>query len=246
MDDRLRREQEFHDHSFATGGRARARKFYTAAEGARRHYEELVRARGDEADVLECGCGPGGAARLLRSSAESIVAIDISEVAIEMAREWAASSAGSAEVRFEQMNAEAMSFPDESFDLVCGSGILHHLSIPAAVAEVHRVLKPGGSAVFFEPLGHNPLIEWYRRRTPGMRSPDEHPLRMSDLESIAGAFTEARFRFFSLTELAVVPFRRWAWSRWLTRAAAAFDRLLFRLVPYVRRFAWIVVIEVRR
>jgi len=59
---------------------------------------------------------------------------------------------------------------------VCGSGTLHHLYIDAAFKELVRVLKPNGCVVFFEPLGHNFLINLYRKLTPSMHSEDEHPL----------------------------------------------------------------------
>src|SRR3546814_1101008 len=81
------------------------------------------------------------------------------------------------------MNAEAMTFPDDSFDLVFGSGIIHHLDIDRAFGEIARVLRPGGRAVFIEPLGLNPAIELYRRFTPSARTPDEHPLLRRDFRS---------------------------------------------------------------
>lgn len=244
MDDRIDREREFHDHSYADGARERVGRFYAAAGGAVRGYRRSVEKAGRDADVLEFGCGPGGVVGYLKSTARSLVGIDVSPVAIEMARDWASGVAGDAPVRFETMNAEAMTFEDASFDLVCGSGILHHLDLEAGLVEVRRVLRPGGTGVFFEPMGHNPLIEWYRRRTPEMRSDDEHPLKMQDLKTIRAAFPDTRVRFHALTTLAIVPLTRWSWSKWLMRAGEAVDSVLLR-IPGVRRLAWIVVVEVR-
>lgn len=244
MDDRLDRERDFHDHSYTEGVRRPVRKFYLADRSARRWYRHQVESRAQGADALEYGCGRSGAVAYLKGSARSVVGIDISPVAIQMATEWERGLPGAAEVRFEQMNAEAMTFPDASFDLVCGSGILHHLDVDAAMHEVARVLRPGGTAVFLEPMGHNPLIEWYRRRTPDMRSEDEHPLKMRDLRAIRVLLPGTRFRFFALTTLAVVPLRRWAWSTRLMRVAEAIDRVILR-IPGIRRLAWIVVVEVR-
>lgn len=52
-----------------------------------------------------------------------------------------------------QLNAEQLVFAAEQFDLVCGGAILHHLLRPEqTLLECHRVLKPGGAAVFFEPF----------------------------------------------------------------------------------------------
>ena len=107
--------------------------------------------------------------------------IDISPVAIEMGVREAASRGLRDRTHFAVMNAEALDFPDASFDRVCGSGILHHLDLKKAYGEIARVLRPNGYGIFLEPLGHNPLINWYRRRTPQMRTEDEHPLLKSDL-----------------------------------------------------------------
>src|SRR3546814_11483257 len=84
--------------------------------------------------------------------ARTATGIDISDVAIEKGRERARQK-GFTNVRLEAMNAEAMTFPDDSFDLVFGSGIIHHLDIDRAFGEIARVLRPGGRAVFIEPLG---------------------------------------------------------------------------------------------
>ena len=58
--------------------------------------------------------------------------------------------------------------------------------------EIARTLKPGGTALFIEPLGHNPAHQLYRRMTPSMRTADEHPLLQSDLASARRHFGEVR------------------------------------------------------
>src|SRR3546814_9362268 len=100
------------------------------------------------------------------------------------------------------MNAEAMTFPDDSFDLVFGSGIIHHLDIDRAFGEIARVLRPGGRAVFIEPLGLNPAIELYRRFTPSARTPAEHPLLRRDFRRFDAAFGSTSCRFYGIPTLA--------------------------------------------
>jgi hypothetical protein len=48
-----------------------------------------------------------------------------------------------------------------------------------------KILQPKGKAIFIEPLGHNFLINLYRRLTPNIRSADEHPLLAKDLKIMA-------------------------------------------------------------
>src|SRR3546814_16824046 len=106
------------------------------------------------------------------------------------------------------MNAEAMTFPDDSFDLVFGSGIIHHLDIDRAFGEIARVLRPGGRAVFIEPLGLNPAIELYLRFTPSARTPDEPPPPRTDFTRSPPPFGPTSCRVYGLANLASWPFRR--------------------------------------
>src|SRR5438270_352918 len=82
--------------------------------------------------------------------------IAMAPVAMEIARQQAERE-GLA-IDFAVMDAEHTTFPDASFDLIVGSGILHHLDLDRTYTEIARLLAPGGRAVFVEPLGHNALI----------------------------------------------------------------------------------------
>jgi hypothetical protein len=61
-----------------------------------------------------------------------------------------------------------------------------------ACSEIARVLRPGGPAIFVEPLGHNPLINAYRKRTPALRTVDEHPPTKARFVRSAGGERERR------------------------------------------------------
>jgi len=169
-----------------------------------------------------------------------VTGIDISDGAIDQARETARSEG--IEARFEVMDAENLAFPADSFDLVCGTGIIHHLELNNAFAQIVRVLRPGGVAVFAEPLGHNPLINWYRDRTPDQRTPDEHPLVVSDFALARRYFGAVGVHPFHLLSLFTVPFRNSGAFPGLLRASDAADRALFRVIPYMARHAWTAVL----
>ena len=146
---------------------------------SRAFYEQAIRSRSRGARVLEYGCGPSAFVSALVDDAGELVGIDISDVAVMQATERAAREGRTA--RYQVMDAESLDFPDGSFDLVCSAAVLHHLDLRKAFREISRTLRPDGHAIFMEPLGHNPLINWYRRATPDLRTPDEHPLLMCDL-----------------------------------------------------------------
>lgn len=123
--------------------------------------------------VLEIGCGAGYFTKVLAESGARITAIDISPDLLKVARR----AAPSANVTFQLENAYAMSFPDNSFDLVAGISVLHHLDIEKGLAEVFRVLKPGGGIFFTEPNMLNPQIALQKNIPPLKKwagdSPDE-------------------------------------------------------------------------
>jgi SAM-dependent methyltransferase len=169
-----------------------------------------------------------------------VTAIDISDVAIQQAKEHARREG--VDLTCRRMDAERLEFPDNSFDLVCGVAILHHLDLEKACACLARVMAPGGHAVFMEPLGHNPAINLYRRLTPQLRTTDEHPLLMKDLRTAERYFARVENHFFTLQPLLAVPFRRTRIFRRLLKALESADRLLFTVCPPARRLAWQVVI----
>lgn len=236
------KEQEFHDRIFSEGTRAQLDKYYLVTRRSRDHYGNVLEAAGSGKDVLEYGCGTAGFSVRLRQHGARVTSIDISPVAIEQSRRWTHSK-DIRDIRFCTMNAETLAFADRSFDLICGTGILHHLNLEQSYAEVARVLRPGGVGAFLEPLGHNPVINFYRKLTPAMRSEDEHPLLMPDLELARKYFGKVDLKFFHLNSLAAVPLRRSPIFEPVLKAFDSVDRALFASVPLLRRWAWITVMR---
>jgi SAM-dependent methyltransferase len=240
MDARLDREREFHDRAFAENVRAGVKRFYSVTGALFEWYEEELAKRAPGARALEYGCGPGSRAFHLARQGAEVVGIDISPVAIEQATEQGRAEGLQDKLEFRVMDAEQLEFPDDSFDIVCGSGIIHHLDLARSYAEIARVLKPGGTALFTEPLGHNPAINWYRNRTPDMRTVDEHPLLMQDLKLAERWFGDVGARFFTLAPLFAIPLRNTKSFGRVVSALDGADRVLFKAVPPLRRQAWMV------
>jgi SAM-dependent methyltransferase len=235
----LASEREFHDRRFMDGdSRVDQLKYYWAiARGAER-YTDVVKQLAAGAEVLEYGCGAEALAPQLATLARSVHAIDISEQAIARAREQSQSSA----VTYAVMNAMDLEYENASFDLICGSGIVHHLDTAVCAREISRVLRPSGHAVFWEPLGLNPIINAYRLLTPSARTPDEHPLLPRDMRLLRDHFSCVDLQFFGLTSLAAVPFRAMSRGLRLRTTLEGIDHALFRL-PGVRFLAWYALIH---
>jgi SAM-dependent methyltransferase len=91
------------------------------------------------AELLDVACGPGFISAALDGSNVTVVGADVSTEMLRVAR---ALNPGK---RFEQADAEALPFPDESFDAVsCNFGLLHFSDPPRAIAQAARVLRRGG------------------------------------------------------------------------------------------------------
>lgn len=244
--ERLARERDYHNHRFADDSERESRvgRFYSAIEYGFELYRRRVSEESAGRWLLEYGCGNGNLAFDLADQARQVVGIDISDVAIEQARNIAALR-GLQNVTFVVDNAEAMKLADHYVDVVAGSGIVHHLDITKSMREVRRVLRNGGTAIFAEPLGHNPLLNWYRRRTPELRTVDEHPLLARDLRNMAGEFTSMKVTYFGLIAPILGLFsRETSPSNPLTRCIWWLDQWLCR-VPLLSRYAWYCVIELR-
>src|SRR5207248_2416311 len=104
---------------------------------------------------------------------------------------------------------------------------------------------PGGRAVFCEPWGENPLLEWARRRLPypgKERTPDERPLRLRDLPALRQAFPALEvegFQFLAMARRVLPPGRVAAGLEWC-------DRRLLRRVPALGRFCRYVMLTLRK
>lgn len=246
--DRIERERSFHDERFADdSARAAAGRFYDLAAGASDAYRAAILSAPAGGRALEYGAGTGGEGPTLAGQGVEVLGIDISPVAVTAANQRVRDlGIDPAQCRYVEMDAEHLDLPDDSFDLVFGSGILHHLDLDRSLAEISRVLTADGTAVFFEPMGHNPAINLYRRLTPSMRSPDEHPLRTTDLQAATAWFDDVDAELHVLSTFAAVPFRRSRRYDSMIAGLNRLDRRLFDRVPSLGRFGWIAVLTLRR
>ena len=246
-DERLSREKAYHDQRFGgdNSERSAARKYYSLMNKAGQEYRSVAIATCGNGHLLEYGCGTGRQSQVWLRTGARITGIDISSEAIEKAKTTIMGTEFADRAEYYEMNAEAMSFKDDTFDVIVGSGIIHHLELDPCYSELARVLKPGGLAVFMEPLGHNYLINFYRKLTPGMRTEDEHPLRMEDIRHAERYFNNVKASYYNLTTLLAVPFRKTFLFKPLFNMFHQLDRALFKVLPFLRKHAWFIVLQMR-
>lgn len=197
--------------------------------------------------ILEYGCGRGYTSVFLAKSGAFVTAFDLSPASVEMARGYAVANGVSDSVEFFVAAGEDLPFRDESFDLVFGKSVLHHIDVDeGGGSELYRIVKTGGKAAFCEPMGMNPILNFAREHLPYRGKSEEHgadvPLNYSDIRKWGKDFSYFSYRelqLFSMVERAFGFDTRF-------KALERFDDLLLRHVPPLRRFCRSVVMFMRK
>jgi len=212
--------------------------------------------------VLELGTGLGEAATWFAMHGAQVIATDLSGGMLALAGRVAARHG--AALLPAQMDGACLALANASVDVVYAANTLHHVDQARCIAEVHRVLRPGGVAVFWDPLRYNPAINVYRRMATAVRTEDEHPLGVDDLRLLRRTFHRVDARFFWLATLGVFvwfyaglrihPNAERYWKKIITdyaaiaplyRALAALDAVLLR-IPGLRWWAWNIAVVCRK
>ena len=109
-------------------------------------------------DILDIGCASG---RLLESLAHAgarrLAGIELAPKMLESARDRLSAAGYSADMKPADAE-DNLPWPDQSFDIVTLTGVLHHFFRPNdALAEIHRVLRSGGRLILLEPYFFPPI-----------------------------------------------------------------------------------------
>jgi SAM-dependent methyltransferase len=210
------------------------------------------------AKLLVCSCGSGREPVKAANSGAEVYCFDVSSVAVRKAMEVA--QANDVLISAQVMDFNSLAYPDNFFDIIFGSAILHHVDCQLAGREIYRCLRPGGTAFFSENSDRNSLLRWLRRGMfgrPGAYqgrdflffhrrgTTDEYPLTEAEVATLARAFdghlrrVYTQFYFFRLlaylTEPGYKPFSNL--MRWL-------DNWIYRHWPWMGRYGfvqWVVM-----
>jgi len=202
LEDRLQKERSFHDQ-WAAGidvDGIRVADYFEACTAPENRF--ILRYLGDVRGklLLDLGCGAGENSVYFASRGADCVAADYSPGMVEVALRLA--QANQVSIIGRVINALAIDFPDNTFDVVYAANLLHHIPDPAiALREMHRVVKPGGQVCFWDPLKHNPVINVYRQIAQQVRTEDEAPLDIAILKTVRSLFSQVNAETFWLTTL---------------------------------------------
>lgn len=252
MEDRKTKERDYHNkrRDSSAGIEAIEKKYstqdkwYSIVRKSRECWENWLKMNCVGKKVLDYGCGDGDSSlELIKMGAAEVVGIDISDVSVENAKRKASKEGLNERTQFYVMDAEDMKFEDNSFDVIYESGVLHHLDLQKAYAELSRVLRSDGAIICNEALGHNPLIQYYREKTPHLRTEWElkHILKKKDIDLAEVYFNKVdKIGFFHLTSIGAVPFRKTSAFKPVLKLFETVDNVLLRL-PLLRWQAWQVI-----
>jgi len=186
--------------------------------------------------VLDVGCGAGVEVVRFAKGGARVAGVDVSSQAVKLTRQNTLQQGVQAALAVA--DGEALPFPDASFDFVYAHGVIQYAADDAhVVAECHRVLRPGGMAMF---QVYN-RVSWLHLLSKVMKVPLEH-----DDAPVLRRYSIAEFRDLvrGFSSVEIVPERfpvksrlHKGWKGTLFNAGFVGG---FNALPraWVRRFGW--------
>ena len=257
QDEVLKKEQEFHDRWAAAidVDGIRVSDYFEACTAPENRFilQQLGSVQGKL--LLDLGCGAGENSVYFAMRGADCVASDYSPGMVDVALKLAEKNGVT--VQGKVINAMAIDYPDNTFDIVYASNLLHHIPDPQiTIQEIYRVLKPGGKMCFWDPLKHNPVINVYRRMATEVRTDDEMPLDINIVNFVRSRFSQTAYDTFWIASLWIFlrfyliekinPNEERYWKKIIIeherlrptyRRLEKLDRILKR-IPGMKRMAW--------
>lgn len=190
--------------------------------------------------ILEYGCGLGQMTSLLAKNCARVTTFDISFDSIGTTRTRAQRNNLAHQIELAMSAGENLPFASESFDIIFGKAILHHLNVDLGWFDLFRVLKPGGKAVFIEPMGMNPFLNYARDHMPypnkNPRGADR-PLNYDEIKGWGKGFCEFHYKEIQLLSM----WERVLGQHFRMKPLRRIDNFLLKNFPFLRKYCRYVV-----
>ncbi|MFX1532227.1 MAG: class I SAM-dependent methyltransferase [Promethearchaeota archaeon] len=196
--------------------------------------------------VLDIGCGIGLLSFYLARRGANVIGIDLSKNIINFCKNEAKKK--ELNIDFREMNAQIPDFEDESFDIIVGSRVVHHIpNIELFFKECKRLLKKKGYIVFIEPLKKNLIVELNRKIfAPQKRTRHEHPLYISDILQSKSVFGNIEHKEYFLLSPIAMFFRDFVKNAILFKAIYKVLNIVetpLTRIKFLKRYCWQTVFK---
>jgi SAM-dependent methyltransferase len=210
--------------------------------------------------ILDIGCGLGEVSVYFAMKGADVTSIDLSDGMLRFSKKLA--RINNTKINTYLASAENFKLPlSKKFDIIYAGNCLHHANIKKSIQEIKKYLKPKGIFVSWDPIAYNPLINIYRKIASKVRTQDEHPLKLNDINYIRKNFKNSKAEYFWLCTLLIFiwmyfferrnPNKERYWksviyesNKWKLFYYPLFilDRIIFILIPPLKFLCWNVVI----
>lgn len=213
-------------------------------------FDELLRQRGGWKDkvILDYACGLGKwSVYYALTGAKKVFGFDLAESGVRRGQDLACRHGLADKVSLTVMDATNLGYPDNSFDMVIGQGVLHHvIKYPGVFDELYRVMKPGAKVYFHEGLADFPLFNlWWRLK--GEVDQGDTPIHAEEVRKLAHQFSDVQI----IGDTFLFSVKTFIWKpsvgkvgRFTLKACKNLDNFLFRVCPPLRAwgaFSYIVI-----
>lgn len=203
--------------------------------------------------LLDFGSGPGENALRFSHIGYEVEGFDISDKNIEIAKSTFENY--KREGSFQVAYAEKLPYEDNSFNLIVGVDILHHVDISQSIAECHRVLKNGGKAFFREPVEVSSLDYIRNTRLIKKIAPkdvsfenhithDERKLNSLDEEIIRKQFPKLKKHYYSVFSRFDKFLRKD--NNQKTSLLEKIDYILIKYIPFFKYLGGTIIYELEK
>jgi len=189
--------------------------------------------------ILDLGCGDGWASLYFARSGSEVYSVDVSAKLISIVKKYSETNDLFRLIHPIIMQAEKLSFKNNSFDFVFVNAALHHFDIEKAIREIKRVLKPKGKGVLIEDLKYHFILRLYRFFTPSKHTKYEKPLTIEDIKKINSTFSNVEFKYYKLSNI-------FNSNNLVTKKLDIFDQWINKTFPYFKKYNRIIVIYVTK
>jgi ubiquinone/menaquinone biosynthesis C-methylase UbiE len=214
--------------------------------------------------LLEIGPGQGREALFFAKEGAQVYAVDLSGKSLGLIKKISAAqnpecltinkgqripgsqqgTSSNSRITLIQANAEQLPFKEETFDRIFAQTMLMHTDFIQVARESARILRPGGIAVFMEPLRLNPLLYVYRKFRSTFKSTFPQYINLKDIERMGSFFKTSFHREFYLTALLSIYLNqeKKAYQR-IKQNLEQIDSWLIQWFPFLRAFCWMTVMR---